>query len=917
MKLVLVALGLAAIGGILGGGRLSNLARLRLSWGPLAMIGLVLQVINPPGRWPLALLLLSFVLLTVFALKNIRTAGFVLILVGVLLNFAVIAANAGMPVSAEAIVASGQQDTLGELLQRNLPKHHLASAGDRLLFLADVIAIPPPIAQAISVGDIFTFGGVAWVIVAASRRRPDDDEGGVEAGSGEASSPDRPPRAPIQASPIPTWAPDGSFRSIGAGIAAYVRGLFEPRVPPGSFRRGPALKVYEAAISLPVVAIVAYGLVTDAGPFVDWGVLVWILAIAVVDLLPVPTSGRFEFSLSFPLELSAAVLYADPAVAGLIALLGSFDRRELSRELPPSMALFIRAQIALAVMGESIAFHSIGDLESPWYLVALGVTVATVVGYSINTLLVAFYTRLQTGRSLPAILHEMHVGVFGEFVLAYMGLALFSVMVSIATKTLGLWAILVFVAPLAFARQMFQRTHSLQEATTELEAKQAENEYQATHDALTGLPNRTLFHLRLVDAIERASERGGQMAVMLMDLDQFKEINDTLGHHFGDMLLKELGPRLANVLRGEDLMARLGGDEFGILLPDVSSPQVAVGIAQRIMEELEEPIAVEGLALDVAGSIGIAMYPAQAHDAESLMRRADVAMYAAKETQAGYEIYHEELDRNSPHRLTLVSQVRAGIEGREFVLHYQPKVRLRDGRVAGAEALVRWEHPDLGLLMPDEFIPLVEKTVLLRPLTHYVVRLAFEHWAEWAAQGVELPIAVNLSPRSLLDLQLPVFIRDELLARDIPAEFLRMELTEGSLMADSARSSGVLTDLARAGVSISIDDFGTGYSSLSYLRRLPIDEIKIDRSFVMNMKRDANDFMIVRATVELGQNLGLRVVAEGVEDLETFDKLAEFGCDEAQGFYIGRPMPVEEFTRWLTVRHADVATPTDRRLRLA
>jgi len=363
-------------------------------------------------------------------------------------------------------------------------------------------------------------------------------------------------------------------------------------------------------------------------------------------------------------------------------------------------------------------------------------------------------------------------------------------------------------------------------------------------------------------------------------------------------------------------MARLGGDEFGILLPDVDATPVAVAVAQRIIEQFEEPIAVEGLALDVAGSIGIALYPDHARDAESLMRRSDVAMYAAKETGAGYELYHEDLDRNAPHRLTLVSQVRGAIEAGEFTLFYQPKVRLADGRVSGAEALIRWHHPDSGLLMPDEFIPLVEKTVLLRPLTQCVVKMALDHWTSWSARGIEIPIAVNLSPRSLLDLQLPAFVREELQDRQIPPAFLRMELTEGSLMADSARSSGVLGELARAGISISIDDFGTGYSSLSYLRRLPIDEIKIDRSFVMNMKDDANDFAIVRATVELGQNLGLHVVAEGVEDLDTFDKLAEFGCDEAQGYYIGRPMPVEDFERWLTVRHAD-EPDADRRVSLS
>jgi EAL domain-containing protein (putative c-di-GMP-specific phosphodiesterase class I) len=242
------------------------------------------------------------------------------------------------------------------------------------------------------------------------------------------------------------------------------------------------------------------------------------------------------------------------------------------------------------------------------------------------------------------------------------------------------------------------------------------------------------------------------------------------------------------------------------------------------------------------------------------------------------------------------------------VLYYQPKVRLADGRAAGAEALIRWEHPSLGLVPPDEFIPLVEKTVLLRPLTHYVIETVLKQWREWADMGIRIPISINVSPRSLLDQELPEQVADQLRQWDVPPAFLRMELTESFLMGDSGRSTQVLDALSDVGVGLSIDDFGTGYSSLSYLKRLPIEEIKVDRSFVMQMHVDANDFMIVRATVDLGRNLGLRVVAEGVEDLATFDRLAEFGCDEAQGYYISRPLSAVEFTRWLSVRNLELDT---------
>jgi diguanylate cyclase (GGDEF)-like protein len=670
-------------------------------------------------------------------------------------------------------------------------------------------------------------------------------------------------------------------------------------------KRSLGLRLYELALVLPVTAYIGYSVYTDPVEFSDPLILVWMAAIATVDLLPVPTTvSSVAFSLSFPLELSVALLYPTP-VAALIAFVGSSDPRELRRELPIMKALWIRGQIAAAVLCESMVFKSLASLDSEWWLLGLSVMLAAVVGYVVNLLFVGIYGYLQDGASPKQTLREIHVGLFGEFVLSYMGLALFSVLVATTFQEIGILSIFVFIAPLAFARQMFTRTHSLQEATNELAARQAENEYQALHDSLTGLPNRMLFQQALTDAIDGARERDGRIAVMLMDLDHFKEVNDTLGHHFGDQLLKEIGPRLSTVLREGDVMARLGGDEFGVLLPDLPDDDVAYTIADRLLQELQEPVSVEGLALDVSGSVGIAIFPTQSRDAESLLRRADVAMYAAKEAGGGYEVYTPDMDQHNPSRLTLVSQVRPALERREFEMYFQPKVRLSDGRVAGAEALIRWNHPERGVITPDEFIPLVEKTVLLAPLTTYVMEHVIRQWRVWANQGVPIPIAVNISPRSLLDRQLPERVGDLLERYEMPPSYLRLELTESFLMSDSGRSTSVLDELARVGVSLSIDDFGTGYSSLSHLKQLPIDEIKIDRSFVIDMHADGDDYLIVRATVELGKNLGLRVVAEGVEDRETFDRLADFGCDEAQGFYISRPMPLDEFSRWLSVRNPE------------
>ncbi len=668
--------------------------------------------------------------------------------------------------------------------------------------------------------------------------------------------------------------------------------------------------LYELAVILPLLGWLGWSFAHTSIEVRHPELLLgWLIAIAIVDLLPVPTPIGFPFSLSFPLQLSVALIYPAP-LAGLVALLGSSDTREFRREIPLLQGVWNRSQIAWSVVIESLLFHQLGSLRSPWYGLIPAVLLCAFIGYGVNAVLVALYLHVRTGQPTLGILREMHVGLFGEFVLSYMVLALFSVIMAITVVRVGPWSIAVFIGPLAFARQMFTRTQSLQRATVELEARQRENAYQALHDALTDLPNRALFQSNLRETIEARSKRDGQelVAVMLMDLDHFKEINDTLGHHFGDLLLKEIGPRLSTVLREEDVLARLGGDEFGILLPNVPDAETATGIAERILNELEKPLSVESLQLDVSASIGIAIYPQHSHDVEALIRRADVAMYAAKESGGGYEVYSESLDRHSPGRLTLAGQVRPALENREFVLCYQPKVSVKDGRIAGVEALVRWRHPERGLIQPDEFVPMVERTVLLRPLTLYVIDQALRQARAWVQQGLTLGVAVNLSPRSLLDPQLPEQVADLLIRWDIPPSRLTLELTESFLMADSGRSVGVMSRLSEVGINLSIDDFGTGYSSLSHLRRLPIREIKIDRSFVMNMRRDPNDWMIARATVDLGQNLGLRVVAEGVEDAETLARLAEMGCEQAQGHHVCVPLPADEVTEWLEAR-ADGSRP--------
>ena len=660
-----------------------------------------------------------------------------------------------------------------------------------------------------------------------------------------------------------------------------------------------ATRVYEFAVFVPLLCWLAVEM-TRSGDLDDPMLLLWIVGIALVDLLPVPTSVNLEFSLSFPLELAVALIYTPP-VAAAVTFLGTSDIREIRRELPLAKGLFIRAQVAVSVIAESALFHALAGLHSPWYRIGPAVLLATVVGYSINTLLVAWYFHLETGEPPVKILRAMHIGVFGEFVFSYMGLALFSVLVAISFVEFGPATIAVFIAPLAFARQMFYRTHSLQVATDELAEREHEKEYQSLHDSLTGLPNRVLFLRQLQDAIE-ASGGEERLAVMIMDLDHFKEINDTLGHHFGDQLLQAIGPRLSTVFRDGDLMARLGGDEFGVVLPGLPDDETAMRIAARLLEELEHPLAVEGLALDVSASVGIAIYPAHSREVEALLRRADVAMYKAKEAGNTYEVYDPEMDRHSRARLALIGQVRPALNDAEFLLHYQPKLSLLDSRVIGVEALVRWEHPERGLVAPNDFVPLIERTVLLRPLTIYVLDEALRQWHVWDRMGIAVPMAVNLSPRSLLDVELPEEVTKILERWDVPPAQLTLELTESFLMSDSGRSSGVLSRLSEIGVQLSIDDFGTGYSSLSHIKRLPIQEIKVDCSFVTNMREDPGNLMIVQATIDLGRNLGLRVVAEGVEDGDTWEQLASMGCHAAQGFYLSKPLPSIEMTDWLAVR---------------
>ncbi|MFP5245125.1 MAG: putative bifunctional diguanylate cyclase/phosphodiesterase, partial [Thermoanaerobaculia bacterium] len=424
-------------------------------------------------------------------------------------------------------------------------------------------------------------------------------------------------------------------------------------------------------------------------------------------------------------------------------------------------------------------------------------------------------------------------------------------------------------------------------------------EHQALHDALTGLPNRELFRDRIDQAVNASRRSGDDAVVMIMDLDRFKEINDTLGHHFGDELLNEIGRRLALTLRESDTVSRLGGDEFAVTFY-VREGSRATEVAQRIAAALDAPFILGGVSVDVDASMGIALYPLHATDAETLMKRADVAMYDAKKNHASYAIYEPGRDEHSLRRLAMLSELRHAIERDELVLHYQPKIDVRSERAAHAEALVRWRHPVHGLLTPDEFVPLAEQSGNIGMITKWVLRQAISDCGKWNAAGLGLTVAVNLSALDLFDAELPAYIGGLLSEIGLSPSKLVLELTESAVMKDPAYALRILRDLKHRGVTLAIDDYGTGYSSLAHLKRLPVDELKIDKSFVLNLRRSStDDLVIVRSTIELGHNMGLRVIAEGVENDEAWTILKDLGCDMAQGYFVSKPLPSAAFQKWL------------------
>jgi diguanylate cyclase (GGDEF)-like protein len=433
-----------------------------------------------------------------------------------------------------------------------------------------------------------------------------------------------------------------------------------------------------------------------------------------------------------------------------------------------------------------------------------------------------------------------------------------------------------------------------------------ERHHQALHDNLTGLPNRARLDDELGHALTNR-QPNESVVVMLIDLDRFKEVNDTLGHHQGDILLCKIAGRITEVVDAETLVARLGGDEFAVVLTTTAKREAIKAQAEAIERRLLEPFELDGLVFEVGSSVGIALAPADGDDPSTLLQRADVAMYAAKRGSSSAEFYNADIDHASPGQLALAAELRRDIGRRELLVEYQPKAALPSGDIVGVEALARWHHPQQGFIAPDVFIAIAERSGLIRPLTECVLDIALGQVAQWRAEGFELDMAVNISTRNLLDETLPPMVAAALARHGVPASALTLEITESTIIADPARTVGTLNRLSDMGIALAIDDFGTGYSSLSYLHRLPVDEIKIDRSFVQRMTADESDSVIVRSTIDLGHNLGLQVTAEGVEDGQTWQLLAAAGCDQAQGFYLRTSGTGAQLTRWLKSRRDEQA----------
>jgi diguanylate cyclase (GGDEF)-like protein len=616
---------------------------------------------------------------------------------------------------------------------------------------------------------------------------------------------------------------------------------------------------------------------------IDSAPLFWLLAALVVagELLPIPVPRRHGLAkVTISTAFAFAILLRFGVVPAALIYVASVLLADGLERVQPIKVLFNASQYALALLAAAAVLALMGPLPM---------------------------MRITTGE-LPAILAAGAAFFLANHILACAGAALLAGLpvvgylrddLAFQTWTAGcLLAFAPTVVASSEASVALVPVCFLPMLAIYVGGRQAAiNSHRAYHDSLTELPNRAALTERLHDALVVAERDQRGVAVMLLDVDDFKAINDTLGHEFGDEVLTEIAQRLRRALNDDELLARLGGDEFSVVIP--GGLREAEEAARRLQSALDRSMEIDSLLLHTAASIGIAVFPQHGRTVRELLRHADVALYCAKDSDAAFRTYAEEYDEYSIDRLALAAQLHRGIERGELAVHYQPKEPLHGGPTLAVEALVRWNHPQLGCIGPDGFIPLAEQTGVIKPLTKWVFESALSQCEQWRQEGLLVSVSVNVSTRSLLDHDLVTMIGTLLERYNLPPASVQLEVTESRIVADLRRARSALDQIRALGVKIAIDDFGTGFSSLSQLQQLPIDEIKIDRSFVTRMETQRSDAVLVHSIIELARNLGLSVTAEGVETESIKTRLRELGCDFAQGFHVGRPADAEECRRHL------------------
>ena len=645
-----------------------------------------------------------------------------------------------------------------------------------------------------------------------------------------------------------------------------------------------------AALSFPLLTLVASTFSTSLHSFGTFEF--WALAVAVLlgELLPLEIprlTGDGEVTVST--MFSFALLLSAGLVPALVAQLSASAMQDLAARkrwwrVGFNMGQYAFTLTAAAGMLSLVLGHEppLGSRFGAHDLLAVGAAAAAF--FVINLLLVTRATTYYEGTPLTKALRTDLI----------FSLSVGAVLLCFAPAVVTVLDFSPVLFPLLFMPLL--AVYSSGRQTVRI----AKAEHQAMHDSLTELPNRRSFRVEVARALRAPGAT--RAAVLLVDLNRFKEVNDTLGHHHGDLVLRQVGPRLQGAFRDTDFVARLGGDEFAVFMPNVRDPRNVHTAVHRFQTALKTPIEADGISIELDASVGVAWYPEHGRDVDTLLQRADVAMYKAKDTQRSLVTYRAEDDYHSHARLALVTDLRRAISGDDLVLHYQPQVDVRRGAPVGAEGLVRWNHPKRGLLRPSDFIELAEHTGLIKDLTYSVIDLGLHDLREWQDAGRELSLSLNISARCLVDRTFPDEVERLLALHGVPGDSLTLELTESSLMADPAAAKATMHHLSDLGVSLAIDDFGTGYSSLAYLTELPVRELKVDKSFVLGMNTDRRNAVIVKSTIELARNLALRTVAEGIEDAETLERLSELGVELAQGYHLSRALPAAELIRWWDAR---------------